>query len=208
MTPSCLTVASKLPQNLALWRFVTGLWLICDWYVTDLIYVITRSKMRFLKKSKYAYRCKYCQLSFRASFSWIQESVLSLWQSYWFQAVFCYFFFICAPLTDDIIGILGPNRTLATLQGPAFHTVSICKVSSHSNVWYVSYFIAKLSLILGVNPARTGYFASSLCRARTQSKTPLSQKFKVVHSCIHCNLYCCFYYFLIQYGFLSLWHIE
>ena len=40
-------------------------------------------------------------------------------------------FLICAPLTNDIIGILGPNVTLATLQGPAFHTVSICKVSSH-----------------------------------------------------------------------------
>ena len=119
-----------------------------------------------------------------------------------FERYFCPFFRTCAPLTDDIISILGPNVMLATLLGPSIHTLSICTVSPHSAVWYVSYFIAKLSLISGVNPTRTGCFATDFCRARTQSKTPLSQKFKVVHSCSHCNLYCCFTIFWIQKWFL------
>ena len=123
-----------------------------------------------------------------------------------FLPYFCPFFCTCVPLTNDIIGILGPHVTLATLQGPAFHTVSICKVSAHSAIWYVSHFIAKLSLISGVNPARTGYFARRLCRAQAHSKIVLLQKFKVVRSCTPNKLYCCFNYFWIQDGFLSLWH--
>ena len=66
---------------------------------------------------------------------------------------FCPFFCTCAPLTNDIIGILGPNVTRMTMQGPAFHTVSICKVSAPCVFWYASHFIAKISLISRVNPA-------------------------------------------------------